>query len=409
MEAFGVMIMEKIKVPFFDLKRQYERIRDELEEKVTDTMRSSQYVEGPATKELEKELTNYIGVKHVITCGNGTDSLRIALQANGIKREDEIITTAFSFFATAEAIAQVGAVPVFADVRLDNFNIDVEDIRRKTTDKTAAILVVHIFGMPADMEEINELAEELGIPVIEDACQAIGAEYRGKKTGTLGTMGCFSFYPTKNLGAFGDGGMITTNDDALAENCRALKNHAAGRIGAKAFCNLYQEEVRELEQMPAGGDSLYDPCKYYNYFIGGNSRLDSIQAAVLSVKLKYLDSYNEKRAAIARRYSQELSGLPIIVPDITEKDRKSCWHQYAVLCDRKEELIQYLEEHGIGAGSFYPVPLHLQKAFKDLGYRPGDLKVAEHICSRSVCLPVFPELEEKEQDYVIQTIRNFFE
>lgn len=396
-----------MKIPFFNLNRQYEELADKVEAKVREVMRSSQYVEGPAVKELEQKLAAYIGVKHVITCGNGTDALRIALQANGIGQGDEVITTAFSFFATAEAIAQIGATPVFADIRPDNFNIDVDDVRRKVTEKTAAILPVHIFGMPADMQELNELAETLGIPVIEDACQAIGAEYHGKKAGALGTMGCFSFYPTKNLGAFGDGGMITTEDDSLADICRALKSHASGKLGAKAYSSLYHEQVEELALMTAAEGQLYDPCKYYNYFTGGNSRLDSIQAAVLLLKLDYLDRYNEQRTAIARRYTKALSGLPVIVPDIVTDDRKSCWHQYAVLCDKKEALIEYLGENGIGAGNFYPVPLHLQKAFKDLGYQAGDLKTAEDVCRCSVCLPVFPELTEAEQAHVIDTVKKF--
>ncbi len=396
-------------IPFFDLKRQYAKIADEVEEKVCDVMRSTQYIEGSATKELEEKLTHYIGTKHIITCGNGTDALRIALQANGVQRGDEVITTAFSFFATAEAIAQIGATPVFADIRADDFNIDVEDVEKKVTHKTAAILIVHIFGMPADMQKINALAKTLGIPVIEDACQAIGAEYYGQKTGALGTMGCFSFYPTKNLGAFGDGGMITTNDDELADICRALKGHAAGKNGARAFYSLYHETVPELEQLSENANQLYDPCKYFNYFIGGNSRLDSMQAAVLLVKLKYLDEYNRKRTAIANRYSNSLSALPLVVPNTETRDRKSCWHQYAVLCEEKEAFIQYLAENGIGAGTFYPVPLHLQKAFKNLGYQQGDLPIAEDICRRSVCLPVFPELEETEQSYIIQVIKNFFE
>lgn len=398
-----------MRVSFFDLGRQYKEIAAELEEKVVDVMRSGQYIEGPATKELEKKLAGYIGVKHVITCGNGTDSLRIALQANGIKRGDEIITTPFSFFATAEAIAQIGAVPVFADVDPRDFNIDIADIQRKVTAKTKAILPVHIFGMPANMNEINKLAEKEGIPVIEDACQAIGAEYHGKKTGALGTVGCFSFYPTKNLGAFGDGGMITTNDDKIAEICRAFKSHAAGKIGAKSFVNLYHEEVLELSEMMLSQDTLYDPCKYYNYFIGSNSRLDSMQAAVLLVKLKYLDQYNQRREKIARKYTESLAELPISVPDTAVENRRSSWHQYAVLCNEKEKLIQYLAENEIGAGTFYPVPLHLQRAFKSLKYSEGYLPVAEDICKKSVCLPIFPELTEDEQDFVIDIIKKFFE
>lgn len=398
----------EMKIPFFDLHRQYKEIIREIEESVSAVMRSGQYIEGPATQELERKLAGYINVKHVITCGNGTDALRIALQAVGVNPGDEVITTAFSFFATAEAIAQIGAIPVFVDINSWDFNVNAGEIRRKITDKTRAVLPVHIFGVPADMQEINEAAQEYGIPVIEDACQAIGAEYHGKRAGTLGKAGCFSFYPTKNLGALGDGGMITTNDDDIADICRALKSHAAGQIGARAFESLYHQKPPELEEVVMEGDELYDPCKYYNYLVGGNSRLDSMQAAALAVKLKYLDGYNQSRTAIARRYSEKLAGLPLKLPDMEIIDRKPCWHQYAVLCDCKEELIRYLTDCGIGAGNFYPVPLHRQGAFRNLGYEEGTLPVAEDVCKKTVCLPVFPELTGEEQDYVIDSIRRYF-
>lgn len=396
-----------MEIPFFNLIRQYASLKDIVEEKVCEVMGSTQYIEGSAVKEFERDMSCYLGVKHVITCGNGTDALRIALQAAGVNQGDEVITTAFSFFATAEAIAQIGAIPVFADINATDFNIDVEDVRRKITERTKAILPVHIFGMPADMEEVNELASQHGLPVIEDACQAIGAEYRGSKTGNLGTLGCFSFYPTKNLGACGDGGMITTNDDDLANLCRALKSHAAGKAGAEAYDFLHHEKAPEWV-MGDGQDALYDPYKYYNYFIGTNSRLDAMQAAVLSVKLKYLDQYNEKRRRIAEVYSKGLEGLPVQLPDTGKKDRVSCWHQYALVCDRKEELIAFLGENHIGAGNFYPVPLHLQKAFYSLGYQKNSLQVAERICKGTVCLPIFPELTEEETAYVIQTVKRFF-
>lgn len=396
-----------MKIPFFDLTRQYAPLKNAVEEKVCGVMGSTQYVEGSAVKEFESAVGSYLGVKHAITCGNGTDALRIALQAAGVKQGDEVITTAFSFFATAEAIAQAGAVPVFADIDGVHFNMDTEDAGRKITERTKAILPVHIFGMPADMDKINDLAARYGIPVIEDACQAIGAQYRGRKAGNLGTLGCFSFYPTKNLGAFGDGGMITTNDDDLANVCRAMKNHAAGKSGAEAYEFLHHEKALELS-LNEKTDGLYDPYKYYNYFIGGNSRLDAMQAAVLSVKLQYLDEYNGKRKRIAEMYSRKLEGLPLQLPDTGAEDRDSCWHQYAVLCDRKEELIAYLGENGVGAGNFYPVPLHLQKAFHGLGYQEGSLPMAESICRRTVCLPVFPELTEEEIDYIAETIRKFF-
>lgn len=398
-----------MKVPFFELSRQYKEIAEEVETAVREVMRSGQYIEGTETKKLEKEMAQYIGVRHVISCGNGTDALRIALQASGVKAGDEVITTAFSFFATAEAIAQIDAVPVFADVKQDDLNLDVNTLKEKMTSKTKAILPVHIFGMPADMEEIHAIAHEAGVPVIEDACQAIGAEYHGKKTGALGNAGCFSFYPTKNLGAFGDAGMITTDDDDIAENCRAFKAHAAGRNGAAAFRNLSHEAVPELEELADGGNSLYDPCKYYNYLIGGNSRLDSMQAAVLRVKLRHLDQYNKRRTQIAQRYSEELADLPIRVPTVATTDRKSCWHQYAILCDEKMDLIAHLEKNGVGTGIFYPVPLHLQKAFRFLEYRENSLTIAEMSCRQSVCLPIFPELSMEEQDYVIEVVKKFFE
>lgn len=398
-----------MRIPFFDLKRQYKEIASEVEQKVVDVMRSCNYIEGFATNKLESELADYLGVKHVITCGNGTDSLRIALQAAGVKEGDEVITTAFSFFATAEAIAQIGAVPVFADINSKSFNIDVNSIKKKVSNKTKAILPVHIFGMPADMDEINLIAESLNIPVIEDACQAIGADYKGRKIGNLGTMGCFSFYPTKNLGAMGDGGMITTNDDDIANVCRSIKAHASGKNGAEAYKYLHNEKVHELDNIKVSGNDLYDPCKYYNYFIGGNSRLDSMQAAVLSVKLRHLDDYNEKRNKIARRYSEKLKDTRLQLPQIDHSDRNSCWHQYAVLADDKDEFVSYMSENGIGVGLFYPIPLHLQKAFKYLGYEYGNLPIAEEVCEKSVCLPIFPELKNEEIDYIISTIYNFFD
>lgn len=395
-------------IPFFDLKRQYEEIADEVENTVIEVMRSTQYIEGMATKELEKKLADYIGVKHAITCGNGTDALQIALRAVGVKEGDEVITTAFSFFATPEAISQIGATPVFADINEKTLNIDCSCIERLITKKTKAILPVHIFGLPVDMDELNEIAERYGIPVVEDACQAIGSLYKGAKAGSLGKVGCFSFYPTKNLGGMGDGGMITTNDDNLAKICRALKAHAAGKIGAEAYSALFGEKVEELENMKKSDNGLYDPCKYFNYFTGGNSRLDSMQAAVLNVKLKRLDEYNRRREAIAKRYTEGLKGLPIEVPKTEYEDRKSCWHQYAILCDRKNELIEFLDTKQIGSGAFYPVPLHLQKAFEKLSYQEGNLKIAESVCKRSVCLPIFPELTEDEVDYIINSIKEFF-
>lgn len=395
-------------IPFFDLKRQYEEISDRVENAVLEVMRSTKYVEGDAVKEFERDLSEYLGVKHVITCNSGTDALRIALQAAGVKPGDEVITTSFTFFATAEAIAQIGAIPVFVDIQEDSLNLDPLRIEEKISSSTKAILPVHIFGMPADMNEINDIANRHRIPVIEDACQAIGAKYKGRKTGALGNIGCFSFYPTKNLGGFGDGGMITTDDERLSTYATALKSHGAGRIAALALEYHTGEHIEELNEAQQTEDGLYDPCKYYNYIIGSNSRLDSIQAAVLHVKLGILDEKNRRRKDIAKMYIEGLKDLPVAIPQKEDSDHSSCWHQFCILVDGKDHFTDYMKKKGIGTGAFYPVPLHFQKVFSYLGYQKGDLPVAEKICERSVCLPVFPELKDEEVNFVIEAIKDYY-
>ena len=394
-------------IPFFDLKRQYIEIKEELEAALLSVSSSCAYVEGPAVKAFEKNVSEYLGVKHAITCGNGTEALEIALKACGVEVGDEVVTTAFSFFATAEAIASIGAVPVFADVNEQDYNIDPDSVRKLVTDKTKAILPVHIFGTPANMDELNAIANEHGIAVIEDACQAIGSSLNGRMAGGIGNAAAFSFYPTKNLGAAGDGGMITTNDDNLATVCRALKSHAGGKLGydAAVILGMANDGFTELAQTQT---ELYDPYKYYNYLVGGNSRLDSMQAAILDVKLKRLQEYNGKRADIARRYNDALSDIPIGLPVMSDNQRENAWHQYVITTDKKEELIAYLGDKGIGTGAFYPVPLHLQKAFLSLGYKEGSLPVSEMLCKKTVCLPIFPELTDEEVQYIIDTIVKFY-
>lgn len=394
-------------VDFLNLKRQYLKNCKEIEMAVVECLRSGAYIEGPKVKELEENMRKYLGVSHVITCGNGTEALVLALKACNIGEGDEVITSPFSFFATSEAIASVGAIPVFVDVKIDTYNIDPDKIEEKITEKTKAILPVHIFGEAADMDPINEIAQKHNLYVIEDSAQAIGCTYKGRKIGGLGTVGCFSFYPTKNLGACGDGGMVTTNNDEIANAVRALKAHGAGKCGARAFEYLNNVSVNdESTEFLNNRSELYDPYKYYNYLIGGNSRLDSIQAAVLLVKLKYLDEYTDRRRQIANRYNEELKNLPIQLPNC--KNEGECWHQYAIMVPNKEELVNYLTSKDIGTGAFYPVPLHLQKAFGYLKYKEGDLKNAEYLCKHSVCLPIFPELEDEEQTYIIEQIQKFF-
>jgi dTDP-4-amino-4,6-dideoxygalactose transaminase len=396
----------KMKVNFFDVKRQYDSLKKEFEESTINILRSGSYIMGPNVTEFEENIAKYLGVKYAISTANGTESLVIALESINIKPGDEVITTPFSFFATAEAIAVVGAIPVFVDVDINNYNLDPSKIEEKITNKTKAILPVHIFGNPANMDEINLIAKKHNLYVIEDACQAIGSEYKNKKIGGIGDIGCFSFYPTKNLGCFGDGGLITTNSEKLATICLALKTHGAGKNGLKARNILFNEKEEIEEQV--GGSELYDPYKYFNYLIGHNSRLDSIQAGILNIKLKHLDEYNLRRKINAEKYIKELSTISEITCPKETKNGKSCWHQFAILVKDKNELISYLTEKGVGTANFYPIPLHLQKAFDYLGYSKGTLKNAEKICSETVCLPIFPELKDEEIEYIIKNIKEYY-
>ena len=390
-------------IPFLDLKRQYEQLKDEIEPIAVEVMRSGAYIGGKYVAEFETNMKNYLGAKHVIPCANGTDALMIALRACGVNPGDEVITSPFTFFASAEAIAAIGAVPVFVDVKDSDFNIDVSKIEAAITEKTKAIMPVHIFGWPCEMDAINEIAQKHGLKVVEDAAQAIGSEYKGAKIGDSDNLVCFSFYPTKNLGAFGDAGMITTNDDDLAVIARAFCSHGMAKNGAIARELL--SGVKDETAMESTGDSLYDPYKYYNYLIAYNSRLDAVQAAVLSLKLKYLDEYNDARQRVASLYNEGLHDV-VQIPSPPELG-KTCYHQYVIRTEKKDELCAFLSSRGIGTGAFYPVPLHLQKAFDYLGYKVGSLPIAEMICKQTVCLPIFPELTKSEINSVLQAIQEF--
>ncbi len=396
-----------MKVPFLDLKKQYERIREEVQPKLLEVMEGCAYIGGKYVQNFEAEAADYLGVKHAIGCSSGTAALVLALKACGICPGDEVITTPFTFFATAEAIASIGAVPVFADIRQEDYNIDPDKIEEAISDKTKAILPVHIFGAPADMDRIMEIAKEHRLRVIEDGAQAFGSEYKGRKAGTIGDAGCFSFYPTKNLGGCGDGGMVTTNDNDLAVILKAYREHGAGRNGARAFelLNGIQSEPVTKEQVT----ELYDPYKYYNYLTGYNSRLDALQAAVLSIKLKYLDTYHAGRARIAEKYLRDLTDR--VIRPVYRTENKVCWHQFVIRSEYKEDLCLYLSENGIGNGTFYPVPLHRQKAFNESNCKnsKADFPNAEKISSQSVCLPIFPEMTGEQIQYVIETVNKFYE
>ena len=394
-----------MKVPILNLTRQYETLREEIEKAVCEQMASGMYIGGAAVENFEKKFAGYIGVKHAIAVNSGTDALVIAMKAMGIGAGDEVITTPFTFFATAETIAMTGATPVFCDVEENTYNIDPAKIEAKITPKTKAILPVHIFGQPAEMAAIQAIADRHGLKVIEDACQAVGAAIGGKKVGSIGDAACFSFFPTKNLGGFGDGGMITTDSDELNVSCRAYREHGGAQNGAKARALLTGVE----DDLAGGksGDALYNPYKYYNYLIAYNSRLDAIQARVLDIKLDYLEGFNARRTEIAGKYNAAFQGLPGIEIPVIREGVKTVWHQYAFRCGNKDGMGEHLAALGIGSAAFYPVPLHLQKAFVGLGYKEGDLPVAEKITRQTVCLPIFPELSEEEIRAVIEGVKSF--
>lgn len=395
-----------MQIPLINLKKQYETIKEEADKVVTDILSSTQYIMGPNVKEFEREFSEYLSVKHSISVANGTDALIIALKALGIGVGDEVITTPYTFFATAESISFIDAKPVFVDVELDTYNIDPSKIEAAITPKTKAIMVVHIFGQPCKMDKINAIAEKHNLYVIEDAAQAIGTEYKGKKIGGLSDIATFSFFPTKNLGCAGDGGMIVTNNDDLATICRALRVHGSGENGQQAY-NIINEIDEDVEREKSDDNTIYNPLKYYNYIIGHNSRLDEIQAGILRIKLKLIDQWNDARIANADYYNQNLKDVDGLVTPYRDLDTRHVYHLYILQSDNREKLVIHLQEAGIATGVYYPVPLHLQKAYTDLNYKMGSLPNAEFLSHRTFAIPMFAELTRGEQDYIIEKIHEF--
>lgn len=360
-------------IPILDLKEQYLSIEDEIDRSLKKIMAGGNYILGQNVAALEEEIARYCGVKFGIGVGNGTDALLIALIAFGIEAGDEVITTPYTFFATTEAVSWLGATPVFVDIDPKTFNIDVKKIEEKITEKTKAILPVHIFGQMAEMDLILDLAEKYNLIVIEDACQAIGASYKGKKAGSFGHGACFSFFPSKNLGAFGDGGMIVTNDPEAAKTMKMLRMHGSER-------------------------------KYHHELLGMNSRLDEIQAAILRVKLKYLDKWNSLRREKAALYKSILSDSGIILP-FEESWNRHVYHLFVVRYGERDRLQESLLKQGIGCGVYYPLPLHLQNVYLHLGYRVGDLPEAESASRETLALPLYPELKEEDIRKICAVLR----
>ncbi len=364
---------------FLDLTEHHAAIEKEALAALATVFKNGDFINGKAVSEFEKAFATHHGVSHALGMNSGTDALVLGLEALGIGAGDEVITSAFTFFATAEAIAQVGATPVFVDIDPATFNINPALVEKAITPKTRAILPVHIFGQPAHMDELMLIAKNHNLKVVEDACQAVGAEYKGKKVGGFGDVGCFSFFPSKNLGACGDGGIATTNSPELAAQMKLLKSH---------------------------GSSPQD--KYFNIALGYNTRLDTMQAAILAIKLPHLNEYNEKRAVHAQAYNEALSKIGDCVVPVPSADTKHVYHQYTFRTSRRDELKKHLDELGIPTMIYYRVPLHLQPVLKYLGYAEGSLPETERACKEVISLPIYPELSAENRTAVIEAIRSFF-
>lgn len=365
--------MSEVKIPIYDPRPEIEALWDEIQAAVHRVLKSGRFILGPEVKAFEQEVAEYLGVKHAIGVNSGTDALVIALRALGVGPGDEVITTPFTFFATAEAISLVGATPVFVDIDPKTFNINPELIPEAITPRTKAILPVHLYGQAADMDPILEIAREHGLKVLEDTAQAFGGEYKGKKLGTLGDAGAFSFFPTKNLGGVGDGGLIATNDDRVAELARMLRAHGAKK-------------------------------KYHNEMIGCNSRLDELQAAVLRVKLLHIDEWNESRRKVAQTYNGFLEDIPGVVAPYEAPYAKHIYHQYTVrILGKGQDLVQRrLAEAGIDAMIYYPMPLHRLPVYIPLGYV---LVEAERAAEEALSLPIWPSIDREIQKRVIEEMR----
>ncbi|MFA6548722.1 MAG: DegT/DnrJ/EryC1/StrS family aminotransferase [Candidatus Margulisiibacteriota bacterium] len=363
-------------VPFFDITRQNAPLEKEIKEAISKVVDSGRYILGENVAAFEKEFAAYCGTKFAVGVASGTDALLLSLKAAGVGPGDEVITTPFTFMATAEVIDYCGAKPVFVDIDDKTFNLDISQISCRISNKTKAIIPVHLYGLACDMEPLMELAGKEKLAVIEDCAQAAGAEYQGKKVGSFG-FGAFSFFPTKNLGCFGDGGAITTNSEEISQQLRVLRNHGTTKT-------------------------------YHHDLIGYNSRLDELQAAVLRIKLRKLDTYLDKRRQNAELYKKLLSGIPSLLVPSSPIPCTHTYNQFTLQVEKRDELVESLRSKGCSAMVYYPLALHLQMAFTQLDYKPGDLPITESIQKRVVSLPIFPELEEKEIEETCSAIKAFF-
>jgi dTDP-4-amino-4,6-dideoxygalactose transaminase len=368
-----------MQVPLLDLKEQYRSMKDEILQEISGLCDSQMFILGQKVETFESEIAEYCATDYACGVSSGSDALIIALMNEGIGHGDEVITTPFTFFATVGAIVRVGATPVFVDIEPNTFNLDPKVIEAEITSKTKAIMPVHLYGQCADMDAINKIAEKHGLIVVEDACQAIGAEYKGNRAGSISDYGCFSFFPSKNLGAFGDGGIVTTNSAEKCEKLKIFRNHG---------------------MFP----------KYYHKYIGGNFRLDALQAAVLSIKLRKLDSWSEARQQNAAEYrelfAQSAIDEQLTLPVVADYTTRHIYNQFCILVadGKRDELRQGLNDAGIGCDIYYPVPLHLQECFSDMGLKVGDFPVSEKVANEILAIPIFPESTSEQREYVVKTI-----
>ncbi|WP_393015308.1 DegT/DnrJ/EryC1/StrS family aminotransferase [Limnothrix redekei] len=368
-------------VPAFNLTEQFPQIRDEVNAAVLEVLASGKYIGGTAIESFEQDFARYVGTEFCVACNSGTDALYLALRALGVGPGDEVIVPPFTFIATTETVSAVGAVPVFVDVDAETFNLDLDAVERAIGPRTKAIIPVHLFGQPVNMDRLMTIARASNLWVIEDCAQATGAKWGDRRVGSIGHVGCFSFYPTKNLGACGDGGAMTVNDPQLAADLRMLREHGQRQ-------------------------------RYYHEVIGVNSRLDAIQAVILQIKLRSLDRWNQQRTAIAQRYQQGLAGLPGLRLPQAIAGGTSVWNQYTIQVgegsagpELRDRLRQALQDRGVGTAVYYPLPLHLQAVYANLGYQPGSLPVSEQLGHCVLSLPMFPELTPEQQDRVINNLR----
>ena len=370
-----------MKVPLLDLKPQYEQIRAEVEPAILEICKSQVFILGPKVQECEAAVAKYCGAAHGIGMSSGSDALIVALMTEGIGPGDEVITTPYSFFATVGAIARLGAKAVFVDIDPVTFNLDGQKLAAAVTPKTKAIIPVHLYGQMADMDAVMAVAKAHNLAVIEDAAQAIGAEWKGRRAGSIGDYGCFSFFPSKNLGCFGDGGLVTTQDPARAKKAAILRNHGS------------------------------DP-KYYHKLVGGNFRLDALQAAVVAIKLKYLDGWTAGRQANAARYEKLFAQTDLVksgrlvLP--AAKTNRHIYNQFVIRAQNRDGLIAHLRSRDVGTEIYYPVPLHLQDCFRSLGHKPGDFPQSEQAARETLALPIYPELSDAMAQYVVETIAEFY-